>query len=453
MRLAHIRTFAGLALAAAIPVSGLAAEPVRATLAGHASLPAMSFLPPPDGAPAAFMVSGRFAAIANRRVEDIASVEGKSFVDGRTTGIRLPFVGQPVQGFSGIETLARDRFRVLIDNGFGSKANSPDALLSFHDVRIDWAEGRAQLERSVFLRDPDKRIPFRLVNEFTAERFLTGGDLDPESIQTVGDLVWIGDEFGPYLVAVDSTGKVVSFHETEVDGKVVRSPDHHALGTPATPGSVTFEVRRSRGFEGMAASPDGRFLYPLLEGPLYTGDPRTPEMVNGREVLRILEFDVAARKWTGRSWKYALELAGNNIGDFNMIDATRALIIERDNNEGDPRLACKGDQKDACFPKPAAFKRVYLLDLAQVSDTGLVKKVAYIDLMAIEDPNKLARSGAVDGRFVFPFVTIEDVDIVDNRHIVVANDNNLPFSAGRLPNVTDANEFILLDVGDFLTRR
>ncbi len=442
----------GLLLGSA--VSGArAAGLVDATLAGQAVLPAMSFMAPPEEAGPAFVVSGRFAAVAARRVEEIGSVEGKSFLDGRTTGIALPFVGQPVQGFSGIETLARDRFRVLVDNGFGSKANSPDALLSFHEVTVDWSSGRVHRDETVFLHDPGKVVPFRIVNEFTRARYLTGGDLDIESIQTVGDLHWIGDEFGPYLIAVDRTGKVVSFHETEVDGKVVRSPDHHAVANPATPGPVRFEVRRSRGFEGMAAAPDGRFLYAMLEGPIYVGDQPAVETVGDKEVLRILEFDAQARRWTGRSWKYALEVAGNNIGDFNMIDATRALVIERDNAEGDPLLRCKPEQKSGCFPKVAEFKRVYLIDLANLNDAGLVEKVAYVDLLTIDDPKGVAKVGTVGGRFTFPFVTIENVDIVDERHIVVANDNNLPFSAGRSPNTADATEFVLLDVGNFLARR
>ena len=56
---------------------------------------------------------------------------------------------------------------------------------------------------TTFLRDPDRVLPFKLNLEATAERYLTGADLDPESIQPIGDLLWIGDEFGPYLVAVD----------------------------------------------------------------------------------------------------------------------------------------------------------------------------------------------------------------------------------------------------------
>ncbi|MNJ05560.1 hypothetical protein D3C73_1669480 [compost metagenome] len=49
-----------------------------------------------------------------------------------------------------------------------------------------------------------------------------------------------------------------------------------------------------------------------------------------------------------------------------------------------------------------------------------------------------------------PFVTIENVDRVDATHIIVGNDNNLPFSAGRALDKADDNEFVLLEVKDLL---
>ena len=81
---------------------------------------------------------------------------------------------------------------------------------------------------------------------------------------------------------------------------------------------------------------------------------------------------------------------------------------------------------------------------------GLVRKIGYIDLMDIHDPKKLAKQGGKDGKLTFPFVTIEDVDVVNATQIIVANDNNFPYSAGREPQKQDDNEFILLDVADFL---
>jgi hypothetical protein len=49
-----------------------------------------------------------------------------------------------------------------------------------------------------------------------------------------------------------------------------------------------------------------------------------------------------------------------------------------------------------------------------------------------------------------PFFTIENVEVVDATHIVVGNDNNLPFSSSREPNKADDNELVLLEAGELL---
>jgi hypothetical protein len=432
-----------------------AAREFGAELRGHALLPATTTVAPPRGAPAALATAGKYTGKPGERVETLGLLPGNSFLSDKTaprpTGHSLPMRGQPVQGFSGIKPAGGGAYWVLADNGFGSKVNSPDAMLAMHRVRPDWQSGAVKIERTVFLSDPQRRLPFLIVNEGTKERWLTGADLDTESLQIVGDTVWIGDEFGPFLIAADMAGHVTGVYGTVVDGKEVRSPDHPAVSMPAVPGAVNFEARRSRGYEGMAASKDGRFLYPLLEGPLWDG--KAWEMKDGREVLRILEFDIAARAFTKRSWKYLLEANGNNIGDFNMIDADTALVIERDNGEGDPADTCTGAPQLNCQNVPAKFKRIYKIDMSQADADGVVKKVGYIDLMNIADPKNVAKRGSRGGRFTFPFVTIEDVDIVDAEHIIIANDNNYPYSMGRALGKQDDNEFILLHVPELLKAR
>ena len=84
---------------------------------------------------------------------------------------------------------------------------------------------------------------------------------------------------------------------------------------------------------------------------------------------------------------------------------------------------------------------------------GTLRKIGYIDLMAIADPQKLACKPLDNGVLTFPFFTIENVGVVDATHIVVGNDNNLSFSSSRKPNQADDNELILLEVGDFLKAR
>ncbi|MGI6246295.1 MAG: esterase-like activity of phytase family protein [Pseudochelatococcus sp.] len=444
--------FSAVLFAALVASPAMAQQEFSATLKGHAFLPAHTIINPPADAPVDMRVVGKYATGKPTRVDEPESVEGIN--DGRPTGIRFPFKGQPVQGHSGIKADRDGTFWVITDNGSGNKANSPDSGLFFHHYDIDWKTNAVKRLKTTFLHDPDKKIPFRIAQEGTEKRYLTGSDLDLESFQPVRGKIWFGEEFGPYLIRTDRDGKVEAFFETEVDGKVVRSPDHYNVRTPGAPGAVAFEVRRSKGFEGMAASPDGKFLYPLLEGALWDAGTNATEKQDGKEYLRILEFDVANEKWTGRSWKYPLEANGLSIGDFNMIDATHGLIIERDDTEGTASKACPaGEKRKDCFATPAKFKRIYKIELTGENAGQNVRKIGYIDLMKIQDPDKVAVKGEKNGTLDFPFFTIENVDIVDDSHIIVGNDNNLPFSASRDPNKADDNEFVLLEVKDFLAAK
>jgi len=288
--------------------------------------------------------------------------------------------------------------------------------------------------------------------EASETRYLTGADFDIEGFQVLGDKIYIGDEFGPYLIVADAeTGVVEAFHETFIGETKVMSPDHYAIraGNPDMPGTDA-NLKRSRGYEGFAASVDGTTLYPMLEGPIWDADAGDYERIDGNEAVRILPWDVATQSWTGTTMFYRMEADGHAIGDFNMIDETRGLVIERDGGQGDAVLACTDGATESCFNRPAEFKRVYMIDMAGVGDGGTVQKVGYIDLLTIQDPNGVARVDLVDGVMTMPFVTIENVDRVNADHIIVGNDNNFPFSKGRDLNDVDDNELLLLEVPEFL---
>ena len=423
-------------------LSSVAQTEFEAVLAGHAVLPAKTLVAAPADAPEALKVSGKYTGKTPQRL-----------TGAPTDGDGLPLNGQPLQGFSGIKNLGDGTYLVGTDNGFGAKVNSPDAMLMFHIVKPNFETGEVDVLKTTFISDPDKVIPFHITTEASDTRYLTGADLDLEGFQPIGDKLYIGDEFGPYIIAVDrETGKVVEFHETLADGETVRSPDNYALRMPnPDKGLPDYNLKRSRGYEGFAASLDGSKLYGLLEGPLWDEEQGAYESIDGAEASRILEFDVAKGEWSGRFWRYRFEETGHAIGDFNMIDETRGLVIERDGGQGDAELACQDGKTENCFTNPARFKRIYMIDFAGVENGQPVKKIGYIDLMNIKDPEGLARLGKrEDGRFTFPFVTIENVDKVDDGTIIVANDNNFPFSKGRHPVEVDNNEFMILKVGDFL---
>ena len=172
----------------------------------------------------------------------------------------------------------------------------------------------------------------------------------------------------------------------------------------------------SRGFEGLAISPDQKTLYPLLEGTVF-GDPT--------DALRIYEFDVATQKFKGLLGYYRKEAATNSIGDFTVVNQNEYLVIERDNGQG----------------ATAKFKKVFKVDLSKKDQNGYVAKEEIANLLNIQDPNDLNKDG--NTTFTFPFQTIEDVLVLDEKTILVANDNNYPFSVGRGPGI-DNNESIVL---------
>lgn len=222
-----------------------------AVLVGHAVQPAESFLAVPDDAPADLKTSGKYTT--GQRVDTLGTVTGKSFE--RDIGVKLPFERQPRQGHSGIKVMPDGTFWIIADNGFGSKANSPDSMLYLNRYRIDWTTGGWQPLETIFLHDPDRKVPFRIVHESAGKCYPTGSDFDIAGFQMIGDVIWIGDEFGRYLLKTDRKGKVLAVFETLADGKPVRSPDHWPVQSPALPGATYTDVnlRRSKGFEGFAA--------------------------------------------------------------------------------------------------------------------------------------------------------------------------------------------------------
>ncbi len=425
-----------------------------ATLKGHAFLPALTLIAPPADAPRDAWVSGKFTTGGRLTAPmsvmgDTGALHGK-----RAMGVMLPFIGQPLQGLSGF---AMDRAEdgsiyVLTDNGFGTKANSPDAMLFFSKMQPDFETGAIAVKQTIFLHDPDFKVPFRIAYEASDSRYLTGGDFDPESIQLVNGEIWIGEEFGPYLIRATLDGKVLAVYPTMMGDVVLKGPDTPSISAVSVMGK-DWTVPRSGGYEGMALQPGTGLLWPMFEKPLL-GEDGKPEGT----FLRSMAFDPATATWTGASFKFQLAEGATAIGDFNFIDATRALVIERDNGEGDPSLKCAADPAPDCFPLPAMVKRVVLIDTATVDADGFVRRIGHIDLMNIADPEGRARlttvaDPALSGKITMPFFTIEDVMLVDATHIMVGNDNNLPYSSGRALDKPSDNEMLLLEVSDFLAAK
>ena len=150
-----------------------------------------------------------------------------------------------------------------------------------------------------------------------------------------------------------------------------------------------------------------------------------PEGQHQHHPVRIDEFDLDTEAYTGQRYHYVLEAEGTNIGDMVAIDDQRFIVIERNGatatNGGTP------------------FKKLFLVDLSGVAPGGTVQKTELVDLMNLADPHDLNGDGSQV--FTLPYVTIENVTVIDERTLLVANDNNFPYGGGRAL-AADDTEFL-----------
>jgi hypothetical protein len=393
------------------------------------------------------------------------------------------FAHQPVQGISALIPDGQGTWFALSDNGYGSRQSSADWQLVVNRVDPHLGDGgEPEVLETIVLSDPDHHLPWQTVCDPTVgdplppfdfntlpasppaacaggDRILTGFDLDPESMQIGADgTFWIGDEFGPFVLHFDRDGRLLEPPSAVPGVKAPQNPTLDLSGAPADRERPT--VASSRGFEGMAISPDRRTLYPVFEGPVPGDDDQT---------LQIREFDIRQRRFTDRIRRVRLEFPGQpvNLAALNLPGSVRAYPDDAAptgaGGESLPELIALGRDRflaierdgngDAQTPAPR-FKKLFLLDFKGLGDSGgYVRKQLLVDLMAVPDPAKVGGDGDF---FRFPFNTIESVHPVDASTLIVADDNNFPFSNGRSransvdrsgPLAPDDDEFILIRLG------
>ncbi len=377
-----------------------------------------------------------------------AVLPADTFVSGPGVGValgaeingrKLPFDNLPVQGFSSLIPLGDDQYLALQDNGFGTKKNSPDYPLGWFLIKVEFGKAAGQsgavtILKTTHLSDPNGLFPYALENPDVG-RIFTGADLDPESFVLLPDgTLWVGDEFGPWLLHFSSEGQLIAptiglptpeaMQSATGGEKEMRSPDHPDV--IARHGSG-YSIPRSGGLEGMALSHDGKFLFVAVEKAVKGDDQPTRRL--------IMEFDLASASFTNQTRYFMAVDADVYLAALETWGTEELLVTERDAGEG----------------AAAKIKRIYRLKLDATTVDGFLKKELLCDLMNILDSGGLttAEPGALGlGKaFTFPFVTPEVLVAIDNKTILVANDNNYPMSCGRRPaNTPDDTEFILLEL-------
>ncbi|MFF2389239.1 esterase-like activity of phytase family protein [Agromyces sp. NPDC058104] len=337
-------------------------------------------------------------------------------------GRQGPWEGQVIPGFSAVIENADGTFWAQPDNGFGSKGNSADFLLRNYLVTPDWqtadgGDGSLEVERFISYNDRNGVLDFPIVNDDTPDRLLTGADFDIESVVRAKDgSFWVGEEFGPFLLHFDAEGTLLE-KPYSLDG--AKSPQNPYLAAGETP-----RVRASRGFEALAGSVNGRYLYPIVEGSYADDDD-----LRRRE---IHEFDTKRGVYTGRTWNYQADQEPNVVGDAFTVKNDVLLVVERDDFEGEQSVT----------------KRVYQVNLKRADAEGYLEKTLVLDALRIANPDGI---GAGDGYgtgevFSLPVQSFETIVQLKDGRLLIGNDNNYPGNDARVPGTPDDTEFAVIDL-------
>lgn len=255
---------------------------------------------------------------------------------------------------------------------------------------------------------------------FRGSTYAQDGRLDPEGLRVgpEGVHVYITDEYGPYVYRFNrKTGQRTAVYALPASFSAMHLS---ANGDEEIAGNSTGRIA-NKGMEGLAISPDGRYLYGAMQSPLaQDGGTAAPYT----RIVRI-ELETGAT----REYAYPLSNIGTaskpkypTISEIVAINEHEFLVDERDGKGlGDNSLA--------------AYKRLYRIDLGAANDVSgfsgaaalaphAVTKTLFLDLVTALTAQGLAPAdipAKLEGLSFGPDV---QVDGVRKRTLWVANDND-----------------------------
>lgn len=233
--------------------------------------------------------------------------------------------------------------------------------------------------------------------------------LDSEGLVAMKDgSFWVSDEYGPHIVHFSKKGvelERISPYGMTTNGRKI----------PA----VLANRRANRGMEGLAKTPDEKYLVGIMQSTLY--NPSKKEVVNNR-LIRIVKFELA----TGKIWQYLYQQnkETDSCCGITALSNDEFIVIERDGKfageENAHKYLFKINLKDAADVNgDMTSKNGMLIDgktleqctQAEVLDAGItfVKKELVTDLVA---------------EISYGHDKLEGLWLKDNHTICVANDND-----------------------------
>lgn len=179
---------------------------------------------------------------------------------------------------------------------------------------------------------------------------------DPEGVVVhprTGHLL-ISDEYGPSLIEFNHHGRLVRRFETPAN----LLPRNAATGATNFAGDDgnTAGKRTNRGFEGLAISPDGRFVFAMLQSAMLD------EGAGNGVLNRIVKFDArSGRALAQYAYRMDGSSQGRGISALVALNDHEFLVLERNN---------RGLGVDSTLAPPN--KKVFRIDLTGATDVSAI---------------------------------------------------------------------------------
>ncbi len=259
--------------------------------------------------------------------------------------------------------------------------------------------------------------------------FARAGRFDPESVRVSnnGKLVYISDEYGPYIYAFDrASGERVA---------AIKLPDMLAVANLSPVGDDEISNNTSgrlanKGMEGLAISPDGKTLFGAMQSPLIQDGGKSAGYT------RIIKVDLS----TGATYQYAYPLTNigssskpkyPTISDIVAVNDHELLVDERDGNG-------LGDDSTAAFKQINHIDLTNAVNVSKISGEAnlaadAVSKSLFLDVVAVLNAHGINSNdipAKLEGTTFGPDIVINGV----TKHtFFLANDNDF------IGTVTDTN--------------
>jgi len=310
------------------------------------------------------------------------------------------------------------------------------------DMGAPFPNIRTSMLSTTLLKDGNQRLvgssnAFNAVEPDKTLRF------DPEGVRVGKDQTFfVSDEYGPYIYQFSREGYLI---------RKMPVPDGYLIGTPSAdadsagtsmeiyPNLNTFGRQANRGMEGLAITPDGRFLIGIMQNALIQDAGLSNAVPPGRVGLanRILRMNIE----TGATQEFVYVMdsvaQGRGVNDIVAMNDHEFLVVERDNRSLVPTPPAD--------PAEPVLKRIYKIDLnkpgltdvsSRASLPGTVAALAAAGVVTVDKTlfiDMLDPAYKVDATQTLKATVAEKIealawgpDLADGRHLLyVLSDNDL----------------------------